>query len=71
MKNEDKVVELLAEMIQKQDQIVEELKGVKTEIVKLNLQSENTRAIFKLADKVDQTTDLENRISKLEKTVYK
>ena len=79
MKNEDKIVELLAEMVFKQDQMVEEIKlvknevgGVKTEIIKLNLQTaENTRAILKLADKVDSIADLENRVTKIEKAVFK
>ncbi|MBX2900467.1 MAG: hypothetical protein KF775_12495 [Cyclobacteriaceae bacterium] len=72
MKNEDRIVELLAEMAIKQDSVVEELRNVKSEIVKLNLQTaENSRAIFKLADKVEQIADLESRVTKLEKVVYK
>ncbi|MEK6781274.1 MAG: hypothetical protein AABY93_06190 [Bacteroidota bacterium] len=107
MKNEDRIVELLAEMVFKQDQLVEEIKlvkseigavksevggvksevsgvksevsgvksevsGVKSEIVKLNLQTaENTRAILKLADKVDTIADLENRVTKIERVVFK
>lgn len=72
MKNEGKIVELLTDMLMKQDSMVEELRGVKNEVVKLNLQTvENTRAIFKLADRVETIADLENRVSKLEKVVYK
>ena len=79
MKNEDRIVELLAEMVFKQDQMVEEIKlvksevgGVKSEIIKLNLQTaENSRAIMKLADKIDTIADLENRVSKIEKVVVK
>ena len=72
MNNENKIVELLAEMLIKHDSMLSELKGVKSEMVKLNLQTtENTRAIFKLADRVEKIADLENRVSKLEKTVYK
>lgn len=72
MKNEDRIVELLAEMVIKQDSVVEELRNVKSEIMKLNLQTaENSRAIFKLADKVEQIADLESRVTKLEKVVYK
>jgi hypothetical protein len=58
MKNESRIVELLAEMVQKQDQMVGQL-------VKLNLQTaENTRSIFKLSDKIEQIVDHEKRISK-------
>ena len=100
MKNENKIVELLSEMLIRQDSMVVEIKNVKREVtgvkqevtglkhevtglkhevtglkgemVKLNLQSaENTRAIFKLAQSVDQIADLHNRVTKLEKTVYK
>ena len=79
MKNEDRIVELLAEMVFKQDQMVEEIKlvksevgGVKSEIIKLNLQTEeNSRAIMKLADKIATIADLENRVSKIEKVVVK
>ncbi|MBT1699874.1 hypothetical protein KK083_23505 [Fulvivirgaceae bacterium PWU4] len=93
MKNEGKILELLADMALKQDHMVEELRTVKedlsnvkseisklnagmtrvnSEIVKLNLQtSENTRAIFKLSDKVELLVDHEKRISKLENIVLK
>ena len=100
MKNEAKIVELLSEMLIRQDSMVVEIKNVKREVtgvkqeviglkqevsgvkqevtglkgemVKLNLQSaENTRAIFKLAQSVDQIADLHNRVTKLERTVYK
>ena len=49
-----------------------EMTKVNSEIVKLNLQtSENTRAIFKLSDKVELLVDHEKRISKLENIVLK
>lgn len=49
-----------------------EISGVRGEIIKLNLQTaENTRAIIKLADKIDTIADLENRVSKIEKVVFK
>jgi hypothetical protein len=61
MKNESRIVELLTEMVQKQDQMADQL-------VKLNLQTaENTRSIFKL----EQIVDHEKRISKLEGIVLK
>ena len=86
MKNEGKIVELLTDMLIKQDSVVEvlhsmdkelcgvkfEVTQVKSEISKLNLQTaENTRAILKIADRVETIADLENRVSKLEKVVYK
>jgi predicted nucleic acid-binding Zn-ribbon protein len=86
MKNEDKIVELLTEMLVRHDGMLDELKnvktevsnvkaevkGIKTEMVKLNLQTvENTRAIFKLAEKVEEIADLHKRVTKLEQTVYK
>jgi hypothetical protein len=72
MDNEGRIVELQAEMLIKQDAAVTELKLLKEEVVKLNLQSgENTRAILKIADRVEKIADLEARVSKLEKTVYK
>lgn len=86
MKNEGKILELLADMALKQDLMVDELRIVKedlsnvkseigklnSEVIKLNLQtSENTRAIFKLSDKVELLVDHEKRISKLENIVLK
>jgi uncharacterized coiled-coil protein SlyX len=52
-----------------QDKTTDRIEG---QLVKLNLQTvENTRAIFTLAEKVDQIADLHNRVTKLEKVVYK
>ncbi len=121
MKNEDKIIELLAESLKRQDSIVGELKGtnlrldrtverldqtverldqtverldqtverldqtverldrlevrvdkIDKHLVRLNLQSaENTRAIMRLGDKIGEIADLHNRVTKLERTVYK
>lgn len=114
MKNEDKIVELLAESLKGQDRIVAEIKGtnhrldqtvvrldqtvvrldqtverldrtverldnlevkvdkIEGQLIKLNIQTvENTRAIFKLADRVEVIADLHDRVVKLEKAVYK
>lgn len=114
MKNEERIIELLAESLRGQDRIVAELKGtnqrldltverldltverldltverldrtverldnlevkvdkIEGQMIKLNIQTvENTRAIFKLADRVESLADLHNRVVKLEKTVYK
>jgi hypothetical protein len=79
MENEQRIVELLAETLLKQDLMIAELSGVKSEItgvkseiIKLNLQStENTRAIFKLANEIENIAHLHERVTKLEKAVYK
>jgi hypothetical protein len=45
---------------------------VEEQLIKLNLQTvENTRAIFKLADKVEGIAELHKRVTKLEKEVFK
>ncbi|MFZ6010087.1 MAG: hypothetical protein ACOYXT_07025 [Bacteroidota bacterium] len=79
MKNEQRIVELLAEMLHKFDILNGEVKGLKDEmkgvnkrldkvekhIVKLNMISaENSRALMKLADHGSRNT-------RLEKAVYK
>ena len=73
MKNEDKIVELLAEVLQKVDVVSVEVKGLKDDVkdlkddvVKLNIiGAENSRAILKLADST------ERRFTRLEKAVFK
>jgi hypothetical protein len=79
MKNEDRIVELLAEMVKGQDKLIEEvselkseISQVKTEIFKQGLQTaENSRAILKLADEIRLVAEHEKRIAKLEITVFK
>ncbi len=79
MKNEDRIVELLAEMVKGQDRLTGEvslMKGelteMKKEMFKQSLQlSENSRAILKLADEIRLVAEHEKRISKLELTVFK
>ena len=79
MKNENRIVELLAEMVHKQDEMVknqsntnERLERLETQMIKLNVQtSENTRAVIKLADKIEDFGEHEKRIQKLEKVVFK
>lgn len=79
MKNEDKIVELLAEMVKGQDHLIGEVSGMKkqisklnSEVVKLNLStSENSRAILKLADEIRLVAEHEKRISKLESIIFK
>ncbi len=72
MKNEDRIVELLAEMVKGQDKLIEEVAEMKTEIFKQGLQTaENSRAILKLADEIRLVAEHEKRIAKLEITVFK
>jgi DNA repair exonuclease SbcCD ATPase subunit len=86
MENEGRIVELLAESLKRQDNIIEQLKEsnqklyvlesksdrVEEQLIKLNLQTaENTRALIKLSENIDQISDLNNRVSKLEKAVFK
>jgi len=86
MKNEQKIVELLAEMVKGQDRLTDEVSGMKKEIssvkkeilnmkgevVKLNLNtSENSRAVLKLADEIRLVAEHEKRIAKLESIVLK
>ncbi|MFM9836781.1 MAG: hypothetical protein ACKVOQ_00880 [Cyclobacteriaceae bacterium] len=72
MENESRIVELLAETLIKQDQMISELAGVRSEVIKLNLQTaENTRAIIKLANEFEKVISLNDRVTKLEHTVYK
>jgi len=60
MKNEDRIVELLAEMVKGQDKLIDEVSQVKTEVSQMKTEifkqglqtAENSRAIFKLADEI-------------------
>ncbi len=68
----DKTVERLDQTIVRLDNLEVRVDRVEGQLVKLNLQtSENTRAIFKLAENVEMIADLHNRVAKLERTVYK
>ncbi|WKZ61555.1 MAG: hypothetical protein QY309_08675 [Cyclobacteriaceae bacterium] len=79
MKNEEKIIELLAEMVRGQDRLVgevsemkDQIKQMNTELIKQGLQTaENSRAILKLADEIRLVAEHEKRISKLELTVFK
>lgn len=53
MKNDEKIVELLAEMVKGQDRLKDEVSAMKLEIIKQGLQTaENSRAIIKLAEEI-------------------
>lgn len=79
MKNEERIIELLAEMVKGQDRLVDnvehlvnEVTQMKTEIQKQGLQTaENSRAILKLAEEIRLVAEHEKRIAKLELAVFK
>lgn len=79
LKGQDRIVARLGVMESKMNSMDIRLENlekrtdrIEDQMVKLNLQTvENTRAIFKLAEKVEQIADLSNRVTKLEKVVYK
>lgn len=86
LKGQDRIVtelkgtnQRLDQTVERLDRTVERLDGLETrvdkidrQLVKLNLQTaENTRAILRLGDKVGEIADLHNRVTKLERTVYK
>lgn len=86
LKGQDRIVDQLKETNHRLNEMNQRLDGtnqsldrletrtekIEDQLIKLNLQTvENSRAIFKLAEKGDQIADLHNRVSKLEKTVYK
>lgn len=79
MENEQRTVELLAETLIKFDQMIDEqkktnvrLENLEEGMNKLNLQTtENSTAIFKLANEVENIAHLHERVTKLEKAVYK
>lgn len=72
MKNDDRIVELLSDMVKGQDQLTDEVSKMKGEIIELNLNtSENSRAILKLADEIRLVAEHERRIVKLESIVLK
>ncbi len=72
MKNDDKIVELLTEMVKGQDKLVDEVSQMKVELIKQGMQTaENSRAILKLAYELRLIAEHEKRISKLELTVFK
>ncbi len=86
MKNEDRMVELLAEMVKKSDQSIAQQKEMISEIkimrkdisamhkdIRKNniMLSEHSRAIITLAENVDSFSAYDQRISELEKKVFK
>ena len=72
MRNESRIIELLAEMVKGQDRLTAEVSELKNESIKHNLQiAENSRAVLKLADEIRLVAEHEKRISKLELAVFK
>lgn len=79
MKNQHRVIELLAEMVKGQDKLVREVTSLKKEMTSIKeeavkqalLLAENSRAILKLADEIRLVAEHEKRISRLELAVFK
>lgn len=90
MKNEDRLIEVMAELLAEVHEMrvdmktqMHELNGrmeklevqqtrSSSELVKVNLQlGENTRAILKLADKIEVVPDLIERVIRLEDEVFR
>jgi transcriptional regulator len=85
MKNEDRMVELLAEMVKNSDrsivqqkEMISEMKTMRKEISAMHkdirnniMLSEHSRAIITLAENVDSFSAYDARISEIEKKVFK
>lgn len=86
MKNEDRMVELLAEMVKKSDinnaqqkEMISEIKIMRKDISAMHkdirknniMLAEHSRAIITLAENVDSFSAYDERISELEKKVFK
>ncbi|WP_299249889.1 hypothetical protein [uncultured Cytophaga sp.] len=86
MKNEDRMVELLAEMVKNSDRSIEQQKELISEVkimrkdisamhkdIRKNniMLAEHSRAIITLAENVDSFSAYDERISEIEKKVFK
>ncbi len=83
MNNEERLIEVMAEPLAEVHEMRTDTKSqltslnkdfqeMKTEMAKMNVQlGENTRAIIKLADKIEIIPNIIERIIKLETTVYR
>jgi hypothetical protein len=77
--NEDRIIELLSESLQKQDEMVSELSGIRKEAeyikeqqAKSNLEVKEVRlSVMKLAEYIERLLKFEERIEALEKAVFK
>lgn len=77
--NEDRIIELLSESLQKQDEMVSELSGIRKEVeyikeqqAKSNLEVKEVRlSVMKLAEYIERLLKFEERIEALEKAVFK
>ncbi len=79
MSKDDRIIELLAEMVFKQDLVVVELKGLSKRVENLEHQQANTNlgigelrlSFMNLADKIQAIAEHEKRIDALERAVFK
>ncbi len=78
MKNENKIVELLTDLLIKQDEIVGAINGVQSNVKKLNQEQTKTNlalgelrlSVMRLADEMGMAQEHEKRIDKLEHKVF-
>ena len=72
MKGEDRIIELLAEMVQKQDQMIQWMERHETQQKKTNVELADLRlSVMQLADQLRTVADHERRIDALERSVFK
>lgn len=79
MKNEEKIVELMTEIVYKQDVMIDEFKVLNSEVKNIQKELQKTNLIFKetrtivmrLADEIVIVHNHEKRIRIVEKTVLK
>ena len=79
MENEDRIIELLSEMVYKQDLMIDEFKTMNTEIKTLQKEQQLTNvsikelrtSMMRLADEILVVHDHEKRIGTLEKKILK
>ena len=71
MKNEDKIVELLSEIVRNQDIMVSEMRSQKKEQAKTNIALGELRlSVMRLADEIKIIHEHEIRIDRLELKVF-
>lgn len=79
MKNEDRIVELLSESLKRQDQMVEQLSGVKDEVKGMNTRLDKhedllnrlVKSVDGLADLVKHSLEKSKRLDAMEERLRK
>ncbi len=71
MKSEDRIVEILSEMLLQNDKIISRLDKLESQQAKTNIELSDVRlALMKIADKLEVTTEHGERITRLEDKVF-